>query len=92
MTFETTTNTQPTGIVVASSPSRGTFSIYLPNTSGSFNLSLINIHGQLLKTWKNSNSPGKLHEFDITGIAPGIYIASLKAAGRIIARKILISQ
>lgn len=71
---------------------RGKFSITLPNNPGPFNLRLINTQGQTLRTWKNSNSPGNLHEFDITGIPPGVYIACLQAGGRNTSEKILISQ
>lgn len=79
-------------LTIGPNPAKTMFRIYGTNNTRPFTLSLVNMQGQVLRTWTNVNVPGKQHEFDITGITPGTYIATIKTKAGISSGKILVTR
>lgn len=90
--IDTTTVTHAPSIIINPNPATDRFRVNVKNNTGPCNLSLVNMQGQIVKAWTNVNTLGKQYEFDITGIPPGNYIATMKTKSGISSGKILVTR
>lgn len=85
-------NHRPIAMLISSNPAKDRFSLKLLKSFGAFHVSLVNMQGQVLRTWAKANASIQRYEFDITGIPPGVYVAIIEMTGQKQAIKILVDQ